>query len=129
MTDIRSPGGASESSDDSAADGKQRHDLLARLRDADSTEAGIDELYDALASPRRRHVAAYVDEHGRATLDELAEHVAECESPNRPPVDSIELALHHAEVPRLVDADVLAYGDDRRRIRRGDRLSAIASLE
>lgn len=129
MNDTRPTGGAPESSDDIAPGGEERDDLLARLREAEAGEDGVDELYDALASPRRRHVAAYVDEHGRATLEELAEHVAECESPDRPRFDSIRLALHHAHVPRLVDAGLLAYGDDRHHVERGDRLQAVASLE
>ncbi|MFC6730131.1 hypothetical protein ACFQDG_15890, partial [Natronoarchaeum mannanilyticum] len=76
-----------------------------------------------------RHVAAYVDERGDATLDDLAEHVAECESPDRPSSNSVKLALHHADIPRLVDADLLAYGDDNHRVERGDRLAAVASPE
>jgi len=129
MTDIRSTGGVPESSDEAASDSEAHRDLLADLQDAEPTEAGIDELFDALASPRRRHVAAYVDEHGSATLDELAEHVAECESPDRPSFDSVRLTLHHADIPRLVDADLLAYGDDDHHVERGGRLTAVAPLE
>jgi len=129
MTDIRSTGGVPESADESNSGDEAHRDLLARLRDAEPTEAGIDELFDALASPRRRHVAAYVDEHGHATLDDLAEYVAECESPDRPGFNSVQLALHHADIPRLVDAGLLAYGDDNQHVERGDRLAAVASLE
>ncbi|HMB51018.1 MAG TPA: hypothetical protein VKM69_10205 [Natronoarchaeum rubrum] len=128
MTDTRSTGGIPESADESPSDDDHR-DLLARLQDAERTEGGLDELFDALSSPRRRHVAAYVDEHGRASLEELAEHVAECESPDRPSINSVQLALHHADIPRLVDAGLLAYGDDNHHVERGDRLTAVASLE
>jgi len=129
MTDIRSTGGVPGSSDESATGSERQRDLLARLQDAEPTDAGIDELFDALASPRRRHVAAYVEEHGSATLDDLAEHVAECESPDRPSFNSVKLALHHADIPRLVDADLLAYGDDDHHVERGGRLTAVASPE
>jgi|GEM_PF-5156675 len=128
MTDIRSTGDIPESADESDADEAHR-DLLARLQDVEPTDGGIDELFDALASPRRRHVAAYVDEHGRASLDDLAEHVAECESPDRPGFNSVKLALHHADIPRLVDAGLLAYGDDNHHVERGNRLTAVASPE
>lgn len=129
MTDIRSTGGVPESSDESTTGSEQQRDLLARLQDVEPTEAGTDELFDAMASPRRRHVAAYVDEHGSATLDDLAEYISECESPDRPSFNSVQLALHHADIPRLVDAGLLAYGDDKHHVERGDRLTAVASLE
>lgn len=126
MTDTRFTRGAPEPSDNPAPEEKERRELLARLQVPETAEAEIDELYDALASSRRRAVATYVDEHGRATLTELAEHVAESESPDRPGIKSVELSLHHADVPRLVDADLLTYGEDRHHIRRGTRLTAAA---
>lgn len=129
MTDTRSTGGVPESSDDRASDGEGRRGLTARLQVDELTEDRRDELFDALSAPRRRRVVKYIESNERATLRELAEHVAECESPDRPGLRSIELTLHHSHVPRLVDADLLAYGDDKHHLRRGDRLDAATSLE
>lgn len=129
MDDTRFTGARSEPADDLAASGKKQSDSPEQGGDDRPTEARFDELFDALSAPRRRLVAEYVDENGRATLRELAEHVAERESPNRPSIESIELSLHHSHVPRLVDAGLLAYDGDRKQIRRGDRFDAAPFLE
>jgi len=129
MTDTRSTGGVPESSDDCAPDGEGHRGLAARLQVDEQTEDRRDELFDALSAPRRRRVVEYVEANERATLRQLAEHVAECESPDRPGLRSVELTLHHSHVPRLVDAGLLAYGDDKHHLRRGDRLDAAPALE
>ena len=88
----------------------------------------FDALLDAFADPRRRLVVEYVRDNGTATLSELAEHVADSESPDRPRVEAVETELYHAHLPRLVDADLLAYDDDDRKTVRADDLSDVTAL-
>jgi hypothetical protein len=100
-----------------------------REENAEPSPERLDVLLTVLSEPRRRRVVEYVRDNERATLAELAEFVAERESPDRPPVERIELSLYHSHLPRLVEADLLAYDGDRTTVRQGEQFDVTTLLE
>lgn len=77
-----------------------------------------DDVYALLANERRRYVLSVLHEHGSLPLPDLADEVAlrEHDAPlPQVPEDAVlrvYLSLWHVHVPKLTDADVLAYDQD-----------------
>ncbi|NIB98363.1 hypothetical protein [Halobacterium sp. R2-5] len=78
-----------------------------------------DDVYALLASERRRYVLSVLREHESLSLPDLADEVAlrEHDAPlPQVPEDAVlqvYLSLWHVHVPKLTDADVVAYDQDR----------------
>ncbi|WP_436923888.1 DUF7344 domain-containing protein [Halosimplex amylolyticum] len=90
--------------------------------------------YDALSSPRRRHVIRLLDEaEGALDLNDLAEAVAEDEQDgdaDDSQVVRVYASLYHVHVPKLADAGIVRYRgeDDRVRLTHAISLDAIDVL-
>ena len=80
---------------------------------ADENAAEVSAAFDLLSNARRRGVLYAVGRDGRATVDDLAERIAEwqCddESADSPTADEVRTSLIHSHLPKLVDAGVVAY--------------------
>lgn len=94
-------------------------------------------LHDLLSSERRRHVLSCLGEHGPMALPDLADEVAEREHDAALPqvpedaVLTIYLSLYHTHVPKLAQADVVSYDQDRDAVALAtdaDTLDSVTSL-
>ena len=82
-----------------------------------STDGGseLDEFFAVFANYRRRCALHYLREEGRATLGGIARQIAAWERKWRSEpdleafVDRIETELYHTHLPRLREADLVAY--------------------
>lgn len=78
-----------------------------------------DALHGLLAHHRRRHVLVCLDQHDRLALADLADEVAAREHDEpiaeipEEEVLCIYSSLWHAHVPKLVEANVVEYDQDR----------------
>ncbi|WP_247000869.1 DUF7344 domain-containing protein [Halosolutus gelatinilyticus] len=87
-------------------------------------EQSLDAVCDLLANQRRQYVLACLIDHTQAiALTNLAENVAvrENERPRteipKETVRTISTSLYHAHIPKLVDAGVVEYDQDRDLVR------------
>ncbi len=79
----------------------------------------LSDLADAIACPRRRHALACLAKHAQMTLADLADEIAVKEWEQR--IDSIPaeavldiyFALYYRHVPRLADAELVDYDQER----------------
>lgn len=77
---------------------------------------GVDRVFSSLAAQRRRLVLDYLldAEAGRASFDELVDHVVEADtrspSPDR---EAIATSLHHTHLPKLADGGLIHYDSER----------------
>lgn len=71
----------------------------------------LDATLDLLSNRRRRYVLYYLREQGdTVTLEELAEQIVAWESDDRGVDKQQVLAdLHHSQLPRLAEADVVTF--------------------
>lgn len=83
------------------------------------TERGISPALDAalelLSNSRRRYVLYHLREQGGAvTVDELAERVAEWEGDTDEPTNRqrVRTDLHHSQLPRMDEMDVISFDTD-----------------
>ena len=70
-------------------------------------------MHELLASARRREVVAYLCARPEepVPLDELVEHLlAVGDAADR---ERVLVSLHHVHLPKLAEAAVITYGDDR----------------
>lgn len=95
-------------------------------------------VHDLLAADRRRHVLACLADHGTLALPDLADQVAERERDTALPqipedeVLTVYLSLYHTHVPKLADADVVRYSQNRDTVALAadpDSLDAVGSLD
>ncbi len=83
-------------------------------------------VFSALANPRRRRALHYLERHRELSLATLADEVAECEAGvplrevDEETVKAVYLSLYHTHVPKLEDAGVVAYDQERDWVRRRD---------
>ena len=85
-----------------------------------SETAAADRLFSALATERSRGVVDYFRESGDtvASTEELAAHVADRQPvADRPRSEHVAVRLHHFDLPKLADADVLEYDPRSRTVR------------
>lgn len=87
---------------------------------ADAPAAPLTSALDILTNERRRHVLRVVGDQGEAmTLPDVADEVAVREYgrplPDIEPetVTEIYISIYHDHLPRLVDANLLAYDQER----------------
>ncbi|WP_224269722.1 DUF7344 domain-containing protein [Haloprofundus salinisoli] len=76
-------------------------------------------LFDALTSPRRRHlIHALSAQPGPVTVEELAEeiHQREAEAGETTHPDQIAISLHHLHLPKLAARDFLEYNASRKEV-------------
>lgn len=94
----------------------------------------IDEFHQLLGSAPRRRVLYYLQEHPESSLEELSDVVAGWKALEGETVvgprerNRIEVSLHHADVPRLAETDVVEYDRESREVTLvplPDRLSRI----
>lgn len=81
------------------------HDNTTDLRDRPTRD--LDELFGALAHSWRRTAIATLEESGSLDLEALAETIAEEKESYS--VRDAKLELVHRHLPRLADADIIAY--------------------
>lgn len=88
-------------------------------------------LFDLLKNPRRRRVLRYLlDEETPVELGPLAEHVAAVENGKDPTAltarerKRVYVVLYQMHLPRLADAGLVAFDDDRGRIDRGPHIDS-----
>lgn len=92
-----------------------------------------DRLLRALSSKRRRYVLSFLDRLGTLTLADLADELAEQEhdaSIDQIPaedVKSLYMSLYHQHVPKLEEAGLVEYDQERDLVRPTERLPAIES--
>lgn len=97
-------------------------EILDWLDGADVSAESLSAAFDVLAERRRRVALSVLREYDDdLTLADLAEEVARCEatetdrladiSPET--VTEVYVSLYHDHVPRLVDADLLEYEQER----------------
>ena len=90
-----------------------------------------EDLFDALAHERRRHLLDVLDEAGAAlSLSDLARSVARQERASPRPVDDgtvkrVRLSLYHWHVPKLEDAGLVEFDPDARTVGLAVRVAAI----
>lgn len=121
--------GESGSGADGGDDGQLQTD------DTTDTEADplpLDVVFDILKNSRRRLVLRYlVDGSGTTTLSELSEHIAAEE--NEKPVNALSSAerkrvyvgLYQGHLPRLDEANVVDFDDDRGTVTVGENLCQV----
>lgn len=82
---------------------------------ADAQDQTIDELFDALRAERRRTVLSVLsDRERRMDLESLAEAVVAAED-GRAGEDAVQrtrVRLYHVHLPKLDDADLVAFDRD-----------------
>lgn len=89
---------------------------------ASTTAAGLGETFDALTHPHRRHVLYYLRANsGVVAIDTLAAMLAnELEGPSatagRVTPEHIEVGLRHRHLPKLADAGLITFAQDRQSI-------------
>ncbi|MWG33872.1 DUF7344 domain-containing protein [Halomarina oriensis] len=84
-----------------------------------SESHGVDEGFDILSNARRRAVLRLLDEHHQISLPDVADEVATDEEDvsivevDPGAVLDVYLSLYHDHVPRLVDAGLVEYEQER----------------
>lgn len=80
----------------------------------------LDAAFEVLADPERRRVLYYLREHDRAPVAELADVVAGWLAASRSgragtprEHETVEIALRHSHLPKLVDAGFVEYDRER----------------
>ena len=76
-----------------------------RSRESYATDA----VFECLAEPARRAVIEVLCDRTTATLDELADAVAEQGDTRGGPADRLVPDLHHRHLPKLADAGLVEY--------------------
>lgn len=76
----------------------------------------VERVFSSLTARRRRVILDYLleAEGGRATFDELVDHVVEANarspSPDR---EAVATSLHHTHLPKLADGGLVHYDSER----------------
>lgn len=126
---------ASGPSDEVMTTNERRTPDLADLSDLD---ADADALFDVLSDARRRFVVARLHENGEPmSLADVADELAvwERDEPlDRIPADevaSVYMSLYHVHVPKMADAGVVEYSQQRDAValaEHGDEIQALVAL-
>lgn len=78
-----------------------------------------DSLFDVLSDARRRHTVRVLKEHETVTLADVADEIAtrefdrSIEEIDPEAVTEVYLSLYHVHVPKLVNADLVAFDEGR----------------
>ena len=110
---------------------KATTELLSDASEAAAEETDETVLYDALSRPQRRFALMALRTCGGAhALADLAMEVARLEANDeevafsKERAQNVEISLYHNHVPRMVDAGVVEFREDRRVVRLHDDLVA-----
>jgi DNA-binding transcriptional ArsR family regulator len=82
---------------------------------SDGGRSLLSRIFEALADPRRRFVLYYLRDHGEATVDDLAVHIAAWERDvpasevSDEDTQQIAVELVHSHLPRLEDEGLVEY--------------------
>ena len=90
----------------------------------------LDTLFALLATRQRRRVLYVLRREQTVAVDELAERILRRHDRSAGPSarerrHEIETILHHQDIPKLRDADVVDYDPDRERVSATDRLHSM----
>lgn len=89
---------------------------------ASTTDTGLGETFDAMTHPYRRYVLYYLRTHSEGvSVDTLTAVLAEeLQGPSatagRKTPEQIEIALHHTHLPKLADAGLITFDQNRQSI-------------
>lgn len=101
---------------------------------ADTPDQSLPTVFAALSRPRRQTILEYVLEHGELTVADLADLVAEHENGRPLPeiheddVLEIYTRLWHVDIPKLQDAGLIAYDQERDLVSRTETTQPASSL-
>lgn len=108
------------------------HSEIADVLEDHSADLSADTVYELLSDRRRRYFLECLAEHGYSlTLADLAdevaarEHDAHIADVPEEEVLRIYLTLYHQHVPKLDEADVVAYDQDGDLVARGEAASVV----
>lgn len=93
-----------------------------RGEESEDAAPDLDEFHRLLCSASRRRILYYLQEHPESPLEELSDVLAGWRAVEEDAVvgpherNRIGLALHHADVPRLAESEVLAYDHENREV-------------
>lgn len=90
--------------------------------------------FGLLSNQRRRHALWLLHRHGRVSLPDVAEEVTVTQTgteiteidPER--VRDTYMMLYHSDVPKLVEADVVVYDQERDMVAPSDNFRAVADV-
>lgn len=89
----------------------------------DGGKTTIEDVLEVLATPRRRAIFYYLQEHEIASVEDLAQHIAKqtAESSNREvevhQVERVTLDLVHNTLPKLAESQFIEYDPSSRTVR------------
>lgn len=104
-----------------ACDSDQDSDEAA-TETSQRTSLSLDAIFELLAHRQRRDMLRYLSDSpdNTATVDDVTSHLIDRESQRtskQPGRDQIEIALHHVHLPKLTEADIIAYDPRSRELR------------
>ena len=105
------------------------------MSDSDGSEEGPelskDTIFTLLQNSRRRRVLRYLEEHGEASLSELARYIASQENESHPDEvgndmrRKVYISLYQTHIPRMADIGVIDYDREEKTIRLRDPASQL----
>lgn len=90
--------------------------------------------FELLSNRRRRHALWLVHKHGRVSLPDIAEEVtvdetgADITEIDPESVRDTYMMLYHSDVPKLADADVVAYDQELDMVAPGENFQPVANI-
>jgi len=102
--------------------------------DAGRSTISKSRVFELLSNRRRRHALWLVHKHGRVSLPDIAEEVtvdeAEADITEVDPesVRDTYMMLYHSDVPKLADADVVAYDQELDMVASGENFQHVADI-
>lgn len=95
-------------------------------------ELPLDQVFEILRNKRRREVLTYLNQHGgRATLSDLAEHVAAIENDTTVQALSssqrkrVYVGLYQCHFPKMDDMDIVDFDQNRGHVRLSDNAAQV----
>ncbi|WP_227375415.1 DUF7344 domain-containing protein [Haladaptatus halobius] len=94
----------------------------------------VDLLFEVFGSPRRRRICSRLDDESTTVLiDDLARHIVEQEtgtladdaSPDA--VEQVEILLYHVDLPKMAEANFVAYDPESGLVAPGDDIELAAN--
>lgn len=88
------------------------------------------EIHDVLRNDRRRlTIEALQDRDGTATVSDLSEEIAACETGENPPPgnirQSVYVSLHQTHLPKLDELEIVEYDDDSKNVTLQERVEEV----
>ncbi len=101
---------------------------------SDPDRLSLDHILRLLADSRRRVVLTLLQEHGSLRLPDLAEEVVRIETDTSIPelteeeITRVYMELWHVHIPKLAEADVIEYDQQRDVVLLGDSVEEVAKF-